>query len=303
MPGCDADRGDYDLIFCDPPTFSNSARADDFDVQREHVRLLRAALARLAPRRLAVLLEQLPPLPLDEAALSRHRRSIEDSRPRRFRRISRATPASTVAGGCGAWAWTRGDEHREARRLVGVVQSNGCAIRCRPRRSMPSSRDLAQAMVDELPPDTHRVIELGGGTGSVTRALLAHGIARRRPAGHRTQRVIARTPAQRFPRCGSRLAMRSNCPKSPHTVVFSQVARPMRSCRASVCSRCRKTCRAASWPRFRCLRPGGRFIQFTYGPQAPVSERCSEALRLKVRRGGFVLRNVPPATVYVYERR
>ncbi|GAA3930511.1 bifunctional 23S rRNA (guanine(2069)-N(7))-methyltransferase RlmK/23S rRNA (guanine(2445)-N(2))-methyltransferase RlmL [Luteimonas lutimaris] len=44
----EADRGRYDLVFCDPPTFSNSARADDFDVQREHVRLLRAAVARLA---------------------------------------------------------------------------------------------------------------------------------------------------------------------------------------------------------------------------------------------------------------
>jgi len=43
-----ADRGEYDLIFCDPPTFSNSARADDFDIQREHVRLLRAAVARLS---------------------------------------------------------------------------------------------------------------------------------------------------------------------------------------------------------------------------------------------------------------
>ncbi len=42
------ERGEYDLIFCDPPTFSNSARAGDFDVQREHVRLLQAAVARLA---------------------------------------------------------------------------------------------------------------------------------------------------------------------------------------------------------------------------------------------------------------
>jgi 23S rRNA (guanine2445-N2)-methyltransferase / 23S rRNA (guanine2069-N7)-methyltransferase len=44
----EAERGQYDVIFCDPPTFSNSARADDFDIQREHVRLLRAAVARLA---------------------------------------------------------------------------------------------------------------------------------------------------------------------------------------------------------------------------------------------------------------
>ncbi|MBB2757945.1 UNVERIFIED_ORG: 23S rRNA (guanine2445-N2)-methyltransferase / 23S rRNA (guanine2069-N7)-methyltransferase [Xanthomonas campestris] len=45
----EAERAHFDVIFCDPPTFSNSARAEDFDIQREHVRLLRAAVARLAP--------------------------------------------------------------------------------------------------------------------------------------------------------------------------------------------------------------------------------------------------------------
>lgn len=49
MAWLQAEQGEYDLIFCDPPTFSNSARADDFDIQREHVRLLQAAVARLAP--------------------------------------------------------------------------------------------------------------------------------------------------------------------------------------------------------------------------------------------------------------
>jgi len=44
----EAEAGVYDLVFCDPPTFSNSARADDFDMQREHVRLLRAAVSRLS---------------------------------------------------------------------------------------------------------------------------------------------------------------------------------------------------------------------------------------------------------------
>ncbi|MGH8174366.1 MAG: class I SAM-dependent methyltransferase, partial [Rhodanobacteraceae bacterium] len=42
------DRGEYDLIFVDPPTFSNSKRTDDFDVQRDHVRLLQLCGARLA---------------------------------------------------------------------------------------------------------------------------------------------------------------------------------------------------------------------------------------------------------------
>jgi 23S rRNA (guanine2445-N2)-methyltransferase / 23S rRNA (guanine2069-N7)-methyltransferase len=39
----------YDLIFVDPPTFSNSKRAEDFDVQRDHVRLLQLCGERLLP--------------------------------------------------------------------------------------------------------------------------------------------------------------------------------------------------------------------------------------------------------------
>ncbi|MCX7555408.1 bifunctional 23S rRNA (guanine(2069)-N(7))-methyltransferase RlmK/23S rRNA (guanine(2445)-N(2))-methyltransferase RlmL [Xanthomonadaceae bacterium JHOS43] len=44
-----AERARYDLIFCDPPTFSNSARADDFDLQRHHARLIHACMDRLTP--------------------------------------------------------------------------------------------------------------------------------------------------------------------------------------------------------------------------------------------------------------
>ncbi|MEG1042993.1 MAG: class I SAM-dependent methyltransferase, partial [Pseudomonas sp.] len=47
MTWLEAEKNRYDVIFCDPPTFSNSARAEDFDIQREHVRLLRAAMDRL----------------------------------------------------------------------------------------------------------------------------------------------------------------------------------------------------------------------------------------------------------------
>jgi len=44
-----AEKGEYDLIFCDPPTFSNSKDKDDFDVQKHHVDLLGAAMRRLVP--------------------------------------------------------------------------------------------------------------------------------------------------------------------------------------------------------------------------------------------------------------
>lgn len=49
MAWLEADRGEYEMIFIDPPTFSNSKRMEGvFDVQRDHVRLLDLAMARLA---------------------------------------------------------------------------------------------------------------------------------------------------------------------------------------------------------------------------------------------------------------
>lgn len=41
------DRSRHGLIYVDPPTFSNSARAQDFDVQRDHAELLNACADRL----------------------------------------------------------------------------------------------------------------------------------------------------------------------------------------------------------------------------------------------------------------
>ena len=39
----------YDLIFCDPPTFSNNKARDTFDVQRDQYKLVRAAAMHLSP--------------------------------------------------------------------------------------------------------------------------------------------------------------------------------------------------------------------------------------------------------------
>ncbi|WP_411834486.1 bifunctional 23S rRNA (guanine(2069)-N(7))-methyltransferase RlmK/23S rRNA (guanine(2445)-N(2))-methyltransferase RlmL [Pseudoxanthomonas mexicana] len=66
----EAEQDEYDLIFCDPPTFSNSARADDFDVQKEHVRLLRAAVARLAPGGVLYFSNNFRRFRLDEEAIA-----------------------------------------------------------------------------------------------------------------------------------------------------------------------------------------------------------------------------------------
>lgn len=49
MEWLQVDRQEYDLVFIDPPTFSNSKRMEGvFDVQRDHIELIDLAMARLA---------------------------------------------------------------------------------------------------------------------------------------------------------------------------------------------------------------------------------------------------------------
>lgn len=60
----------YGLIFLDPPSFSNSARMDDiFDVQRDHVALLRAAARLLAPDGVLIFSNNLRSFKMDREAL------------------------------------------------------------------------------------------------------------------------------------------------------------------------------------------------------------------------------------------
>jgi 23S rRNA (guanine2445-N2)-methyltransferase / 23S rRNA (guanine2069-N7)-methyltransferase len=60
----------YDLVFLDPPTASRSKRmATAFDVQRDHVRLIRGAVRRLAPGGLLVFSTSFRKFRLDRSAL------------------------------------------------------------------------------------------------------------------------------------------------------------------------------------------------------------------------------------------
>ncbi len=76
----EADTGRYHIIFCDPPTFSNSARARDFDLQREHVRLLGAAVARLTPDGVLYFSNNFRRFHFDDDAVASFAEAIETSR-------------------------------------------------------------------------------------------------------------------------------------------------------------------------------------------------------------------------------
>ena len=66
----ESDRDRYGLIYVDPPTFSNSKRAEDFDVQRDHVRLLLACAERLTADGVLVFSNNFRRFKLDHEALN-----------------------------------------------------------------------------------------------------------------------------------------------------------------------------------------------------------------------------------------
>ena len=71
------ERDKYGLIYVDPPTFSNSKRAEDFDVQRDHVALLLACADRLTSDGVIVFSNNFRRFKLNHEALA-ERLIIED---------------------------------------------------------------------------------------------------------------------------------------------------------------------------------------------------------------------------------
>ena len=169
---------------------------------------------------------------------------------------------------------------------------------------VPSGRLLAEAMARttfaEMKGREGHVIELGAGTGEVTKALLAAGIPAKRLAlverdpelaaflrRHFAGPKIVEGDAARLPKIlaeqgiGSVSAVVSSLP------LLSLPADVVRGIVEGV---------------FDALPRGGALVQFTYGPAQPVPRSLSQALRLVGTRGPRIWRNMPPAVVWTFRR-
>ncbi len=168
----------------------------------------------------------------------------------------------------------------------------------------PSGQQLAGMMMAELPPAARRVIELGGGTGVFTAALLRHGIDPRdlmvvelnADLTAHLQRLfpqarVVQGDARELVRITAEHGFDDGVPVDAIVSGLGMLSMPKSLQRDIV---------AAA---FACLRPGGRFVQFTYGPAVPIAQDVVDVLDLQARKGTTAWRNLPPATVYVFTRR
>jgi phosphatidylethanolamine/phosphatidyl-N-methylethanolamine N-methyltransferase len=169
----------------------------------------------------------------------------------------------------------------------------------------PSSRQLARQMMTQLPKGTRRVVELGGGTGVFTQALLEHGIAPADLLVLELNEELHQHLRRQFPGVQVVCADAGDLEAvaSARGFVGVDAGADAVISGLGLLSMARQSQQAILQAAFSALRPGGRFIQFTYGPANPVTRDVLDALDLSARRASFTWWNVPPATVYVYQRR
>ena len=193
----------------------------------------------------------------------------------------------------------------------------------------PSSRKLADAIARQVPMDSPGwIIELGGGTGVVTAALLRAGLAPGRLVVLERDPLLHKHLAERFPEVHTILgdaaklaeALRPLGIRPPGKAAAAKAPRGKSRGNGSGNGANGKAdeSRVAAivsglplltFPRplqdeivrgaFAFLPPGAPFLQFTYGPMSPIPR---ERFKIEGRVAKRIIANLPPASIWVYRR-
>jgi len=151
-------------------------------------------------------------------------------------------------------------------------------------------------MAEGLSQNTGQIIEIGAGTGAITRGILNAGV----PPENLTMielnpqfcaRLTEKFPRSRVINCMAQ-DIRDHGIKKVAAVISSL---PLLNIPLAAQKDILRTL-------FNVLHPNAPMVQFTYGPRSPISHELCHTLNLSVERRGKVLLNMPPATVYVYRQ-
>lgn len=161
----------------------------------------------------------------------------------------------------------------------------------------PSSPALSRGIASLVVPNSSHIIELGAGTGSLTRALLLRGIAPERFWAVEIDPFLAEHLRCRFPRihvvCGDARRLMDLLPGKMHQKASCVVSGlPLRNMdrigRAQVVNAALAS-----------LEPNGQLLQFTYGLSSPIAAR---GLAVTTERVARIWDNLPPATIWRYRK-
>lgn len=161
---------------------------------------------------------------------------------------------------------------------------------------IPSSRALARAVTNEVVWQPGQVVvELGAGTGAISRGLIDSGLPPEAVMMIELDRSLFEYLRERFPQVrvvngdATRLVdiLRQQAVEDVGTVIsgLPMVNMPLAFQRAIV------------EQGLTAISPGGCMLQYSYSPICPIP---AKKLGIEAKLVKFVLRNVPPATVWRY---
>jgi phosphatidylethanolamine/phosphatidyl-N-methylethanolamine N-methyltransferase len=165
----------------------------------------------------------------------------------------------------------------------------------------PSSPFVGRAMTAVLKDraDQH-IIELGAGTGAVTRQLIRNGVNPEKLTLIEIDAQLGGHLRRQFPNVDVVIAPAQDLAKlwderngGPVGAIVSTL--PMRLFAKKLIYLVMKNS-------LQVLDDGGMFVQFTYRQDSPVPTRVVKALGLKAWRYTRVWLNLPPAAIWVYEK-
>jgi len=160
-----------------------------------------------------------------------------------------------------------------------------------------SSAELAAAMARQIPHGHGWVVELGGGTGSVTKAILKAGTQPERLIVLERDPTLHKVLQERYPGVkvllGDAGRLQSVLKREGIEHVKAIVSSlPLISMKRSIQDRITSQI-------FSVLEPGAPLIQFTYSLFSPIPRR---RFGVHGEVGDRVLQNLPPASVWVYRK-
>ncbi len=169
---------------------------------------------------------------------------------------------------------------------------------------MPSGRPLGEAIarvtLAAIAGRDGRIVELGAGTGQVTRALLAAGIPAERLVLIERDAELASFLRRHF---AGPLIVEGDAARLPQLLGTQGIDRiatvvsslPLLSLPTEIVN---GIVRGA----FEALPRGAAMVQFTYGLSPPVPRALRERLHLHATSSRRIWRNVPPAVVWTFTR-
>jgi phosphatidylethanolamine/phosphatidyl-N-methylethanolamine N-methyltransferase len=163
----------------------------------------------------------------------------------------------------------------------------------------PSGRFLARAMANCVEPaGDGPIVELGPGTGPVTQALLARGVAPERLVLVEFEPSFCHLLTHKFP--GVKV-LRGDAYRLSETLAGKVGGRPAAIVSSLPLLTRPEAARIALLRQaFELMGADGRFIQFTYGVKSPAPAQACSELRLRVDSAAPIWLNLPPARIYVY---